>query len=180
MDSKEFKTVFGEVANTNDFKKAFGGWDKESPECIAILELQKSNFGDYYQLLIKIFIQGAFEKTYIPSKDLIKSSMGHITTNETPEYKAVFDFDEPMEDEIFKLFIGQHFINQSKNSFPVFFFKLQYEPHLLNGCFTLNYYFDVSHNDRQANRSLQSIQRATCQKPKQPGDIDITIPVVID
>ena len=102
MDSKEFKAVFGEVAKANDFKKAFGGWYKESPECIAILELQKSNFGDYYQLLIKIFIQGAFERTYIPSKDLIKSSMGHVTTNETSAYKAVFDFDEPMDDNIRK------------------------------------------------------------------------------
>ena len=102
MNSKEFKTVFGDVAKVNDFKKAFGGWYKESTECIAILELQKSNFGDYYQLLIKIFIQGAFERTYIPSKDLIKSSMGHVTTNETIEYKTVFDFDEPIDDAIRK------------------------------------------------------------------------------
>ncbi|MFC7526756.1 DUF4304 domain-containing protein [Parapedobacter sp. GCM10030251] len=100
MDSKEFKKRFSELAKANEFKSAFGGWYKESSECIAVLELQKSNFGDYYQLLIKIFIQGAFERTYAPDKDLIKSSMGHITANETPEYKAVLDFDESMEDNI--------------------------------------------------------------------------------
>jgi hypothetical protein len=111
MDCKEFKTVFGEVANANDYKKAFGGWYKESSECIAILELQKSNFGDYYQLLIKIFIQGAFERSYMPSKDLIRSSMGHITTNETPEYKEVFDFDEPMEDDLRKNRLEELFKN---------------------------------------------------------------------
>jgi hypothetical protein len=111
MHSKEFKTVFGELAKYSYFKKAFGGWYKESPECIAILELQKSNFGDYYQLLIKIFIQGAFGRTYIPSKDLIKSSMGHITTNETLEYKAIFDFDEPMDDDIRKKGLKELFQN---------------------------------------------------------------------
>jgi hypothetical protein len=100
MDSKEFKTVFGEVAKAHDFKKAFSGWYKESPECLSILELQKSNFGNYYQLNIKIFIQGVFEKTYLPSKDLIKSSMGHVNSSETKEYKNVFDFDEPMDDSI--------------------------------------------------------------------------------
>ena len=100
MDNKEFKTVFGEVAKAHDFKKAFSGWYKESPECLAILELQKSNFGDYYQLNIKIFIQGVFEKTYLPSKGLIKSSMGHVNSSETKDYKNVFDFDKPMDDNI--------------------------------------------------------------------------------
>ncbi|MDX2002364.1 MAG: DUF4304 domain-containing protein [Chitinophagales bacterium] len=100
MDSKEFKTIFGEVAKAHDFKKVFSGWYKESPECLAILELQKSNFGDYYQLNIKIFIQGVFEKTYLPSKDLIKSSMGHVNSSETKDYKNVFDFDEPMDDSV--------------------------------------------------------------------------------
>ncbi|MBX2897725.1 MAG: DUF4304 domain-containing protein [Cyclobacteriaceae bacterium] len=97
MDSKEFKTIFGEVANANTFKKAFGGWYKESPECIVVLELQKSSFADSYYLNIKIFIQGAFERTYTPSKDLIKSSMGHVT-NQIRD-KDILNFDEPMDDD---------------------------------------------------------------------------------
>ena len=100
MDSKEFKTVFGNVAKANGFLKIFGGWYKESEECIAILELQKSNFGNYYQLNIKIFIQGIFDRTYPPSKDLIKSSIGHVNSNETKEYKNVLDFDEPLDDNL--------------------------------------------------------------------------------
>jgi hypothetical protein len=111
MDSKEFKKLFGEVAKVNEFKSAFGGWYKESSECITVLELQKSNFGDYYQLLIKVFIQGAFKSTYTPNKELIKSSLGHITANETPEYRAVLDFDEPMEDNIRKERLEKLFIN---------------------------------------------------------------------
>lgn len=100
MNSKEFKKRFGEVAKANEFKNAFGCWYKESAASVVVLELRKSNFGDYYQLLIKIFIQGAFESTYAPSKDVMRSSLGHITANETPEYKNILDFDERMEDDI--------------------------------------------------------------------------------
>lgn len=98
MNSKEFKAIFGEIAKVNDFKQAFGGWYKESSECIAILELQKSNFGDYYQLNIKIFIQGTFGRNYLPTKDLIKSSLGDVNSNETSKYKDVLDFDKAMDD----------------------------------------------------------------------------------
>jgi hypothetical protein len=98
MDSKEFKNLFGEMAKMHGFTKAFGGWFKEKPECIAALELQKSKFGDYYQLNIKIFIQGVFGKTYTISKELVKNSMGHINAGETQEYKDVLDFDKSMDD----------------------------------------------------------------------------------
>lgn len=100
MNSKEFKIVFGNTAKEYDFKKAFGGWYKESPECIAVLELQKSNFGDYYLLNIKVFIQGLFGKNYYLTKDLIKSPIGDITINETQKYRDVFDFDESMIDDV--------------------------------------------------------------------------------
>lgn len=97
MESKEFKVIFGEIAKANDFKKAFGGWYKENSECIAVLELQKSNFSDSYYLNIKIFIQGAFGRIYTPNKDLIRSSMGHIT-NQIRD-KDILNFDELMDDE---------------------------------------------------------------------------------
>lgn len=100
MDSKEFKTVFGDVAKAHDFKKAFGGWYKESPECIAILELQKSSYADRFYLNVKIFVQGVFGKTYTPSKDLIKSSMGHVNASETKEYSDILYFDEPIDDNL--------------------------------------------------------------------------------
>ncbi len=100
MDSKEFKNIFGDIAKEHNFKKAFSGWYKESPECLSILELQKSNFGNYYQLNIKIFIQGVFGKTYLPVKALIKSSMGHVNSSETNDYKNVFDFDEPTDSSL--------------------------------------------------------------------------------
>lgn len=97
MNSKEFKKLFGEVAKLNGFKSTFGGWFKDSAESVIVLELQKSSFSNSNYLNIKVFIQGAFERTYSPSKDLIKSSMGHIT-NQLRD-KEILDLDEPMDDE---------------------------------------------------------------------------------
>jgi hypothetical protein len=37
-------------------------------------------------------------------------------------------------EEVLKLFIGKHFINEAENSLPVFLVKLLDEPHLLHGC----------------------------------------------
>lgn len=74
MNSKEFKKAFDELAQANNFEKSFGGWLKESLECIVILDLQKSNFGDYYELNIKIFVQGMFGNKYNKSKDLVKKT----------------------------------------------------------------------------------------------------------
>ena len=97
MDSKEFKKLFGEVAKPNSFESAFGGWFKSSSESIVVLELQKSSFSNSYYLNIKIFIQGAFERIYTPNKDLIKSSMGHITSQIRD--KEILDLDESINDE---------------------------------------------------------------------------------
>ena len=97
MNSKEFKSLFGSIAKENDFLQAFGGWYKESSECIAILELQKSMYGNYYMLNIKIFIQGAFDRSYYPTKELIKSPMGSIGKQIMDD---VLSFDKPMPDEL--------------------------------------------------------------------------------
>jgi hypothetical protein len=100
MNSKEYKTVFGNIAKSNGFERAFGGWFKESPECIIVLELQKSNYSDYYKLNFKIYVQGLFGNKYTINKDLIKKDMGHILSGEPLPYRKVLDFDEPMEDTL--------------------------------------------------------------------------------
>lgn len=96
MDSKEFKKMFDTVAKVNGFEKAFEGWFKESSECITVLDLQKSNFGEYYELNIKIFIQDLFSKKYIKSKELVKKDPGHIFTRQPNNYKDLLDFDISM------------------------------------------------------------------------------------
>lgn len=99
MDSKEFKNLFNEVAKSNSFVKAFGGWFKKSSECVIVLDLQKSNFGDYYEMNIKIFIQGMFSNQYSINKDMVKKLVGNIFTRLPYEFKDVLDFDIPMDDK---------------------------------------------------------------------------------
>ena len=48
MDAKEFKTVFGAIATRYGFKFLYGGWHKESEDCIVILELQRSYYSNSY------------------------------------------------------------------------------------------------------------------------------------
>jgi len=102
MDSKAFKKVFSNEAKSHGFESAFGGWFKTGEECIVVLDLQKSNFGDYYQLMIKVYIQGMFGNTYSISKDLVKKESGDVFRGEPPNYEGVFNFDEPMDDEMRK------------------------------------------------------------------------------
>jgi hypothetical protein len=101
MENKEFKKLFNEVAKKNDFESAFGGWFKESRECIAALYLQKSNYGNYYELNIKIFIQGVFGNQYQKSKEL-KYATSAILGRQPEEYRDVFDLDSLMENVLRK------------------------------------------------------------------------------
>ena len=100
--SKQFKTVFGDVAKANGFERAYGGWFKESVECIAVLDLQKSNYGDYFELNIKIYVQGMFGNKYQKGKDLVKKDIGNIFTRQPKNFNDVFNFDNPQDDEIRK------------------------------------------------------------------------------
>jgi hypothetical protein len=99
MDSKEFKKIFGEVAKTIGFESAFGGWFMESAESIVVIDLQKSNFGDYYEMNIKVYIQGMFGHSYPINKDLVKKDTGDVFRRQPSEYKDVLDFDVSMDDE---------------------------------------------------------------------------------
>jgi hypothetical protein len=93
--------VFDKNAQANGFSKIKGGWYKQTTECIAILELQKSQFGIYYLLRIKTFVQGFFNKSYLPTnKELIQDPLGDVYSREPEEYMNVFNLDEPMNDDI--------------------------------------------------------------------------------
>ena len=91
MESKELKKVFDQIAKANGFEKSFGSWFKKSDDCIAVIKLQKSSFGNSYYINIKVFIQGVFEESYVPNKDLIKSGIGHI--NQQIRDLDILDFD---------------------------------------------------------------------------------------
>ncbi len=97
MDRKEFKKKFGEIAKSIGFESAFGGWFKESVETIAVLALQKSNYGNYYDINVKLFVQGFFGKTYVRSKDLVKKEVGDIFTRQPNDYKDSLDLENILE-----------------------------------------------------------------------------------
>lgn len=98
MDSKEFKKIFDSLAKTNGFEVDFGGCFRESEESIVVLNLQKSNFGNYYELNIKIFVQGVFNVFYKKNKDLVKKEIGTIFRRQPEKYNSIFDLDFLMSD----------------------------------------------------------------------------------
>jgi len=98
MKDAELKNCFDNTAQAEGFKKAFGGWFMESTECILVLNLQKSNFGNYYELNIKIFVQGEFGHSYTVSKALVKSDIGTVFRRQPTAYNSIFDLDQPLND----------------------------------------------------------------------------------
>jgi hypothetical protein len=99
MTTIEFKKIFDFIAKSKGFERAYSGWFKESSECIAVLDLQKSNYGNYYELNIKFYIQGMFGRIYKKSKDLVKKDIGDIFTRQPNEYRDVFDLDSFYDEE---------------------------------------------------------------------------------
>ena len=98
MESSEFKKIFNEVAKENGFEKAYEGWFKEFDEIIIVLDLQKSNFGNFYYLNIKLFIQGVFGNKYIKNKQLVKLDVGDIFLRHPDIYSNLLDLDSSLED----------------------------------------------------------------------------------
>lgn len=99
MNNKEFKMHFDYVAKENGFEKAFGAWWKQTSESLVVLYLQKSNFGNYYDLLIKVFFHGFFGNQYTKNKELI-SKTPSVLLGAPSEYNKLFDLDDPIEDQI--------------------------------------------------------------------------------
>ena len=109
MDTKEFKKIFGSVAQSYGFKSEHGVWTMESDECLVALLLQKSNYGSYYYLNINIFIRDLFGKTFVKSKTLLKNNTGHIIRGAPPEFGDALNLDILSDDsrieELFSSFV---------------------------------------------------------------------------
>jgi Domain of unknown function (DUF4304) len=96
IDAQQFKKLFSEVAVARDFVWDHGGWFRESPECVIVLDLQKSDFGNYFELNIKIFVQGLFNDHYSRSKEMVKRLTGDVFLRPPSRFRPVLDLDEPM------------------------------------------------------------------------------------
>jgi len=93
MEHEQFKSLLGDVAARFGFERAYGGWFMESPETIIVLDLQKSNYGDYYYLNIKIYVQGLFGKKYKRGKELVRSEVGNVFMRPPTTYDDVFNME---------------------------------------------------------------------------------------
>jgi len=99
MESADFKKMFGEIAKDNGFEKAFEGWIKTFTDTIHVLDLQKSNYGNFYFLNIKIFIQGTFGNTYVKKKQLVKNDGGDIFIRQPDIYSNQLNLEIQIDDE---------------------------------------------------------------------------------
>jgi hypothetical protein len=57
------------------------------------INLQKSNFGNYFELNLKLFLGKGLPGTAAESKKLVKSLSGDIFRRQPEEYREVFDLD---------------------------------------------------------------------------------------
>lgn len=99
MDKHEFKKMFNEIAKKYSFQYLYGGWFKESDECIFVMDLQKSNYAKVYYLNIKIYIHGLFDDKYKVSKELI-NYVGNIFRRQPVEYDDAFNLETSISDSI--------------------------------------------------------------------------------
>jgi Domain of unknown function (DUF4304) len=121
MESDDFKKIFNDMAKENGFEKAYEGWFKEFPEVIQVLDLQKSNYGKFYYLNIKFFVQGVFGNKYTKSKKLVKIDGGNIFLRQPDQYSSSLDLDNSLEDSerienLHKMFCD-FIVPLSKNAF---------------------------------------------------------------
>ena len=93
MDSRELKRVFGEVAKAHGFNVAPGGWYRQVPIGLLVLNLQRSNFGNYYEVNIKVFL-GHAQPVESELKRLVNLA-GDIFRRQPEEYRSAFDLDVP-------------------------------------------------------------------------------------
>lgn len=93
MEKVPLKEILKGIAARYNFCFSSGFYYKKSNECIVVLELQKSNYGSYFQVNIKVFIQGLFDKTYLINKDLIHKNVPDLFLGIPKEYENLFDLE---------------------------------------------------------------------------------------
>jgi hypothetical protein len=93
MEASEFKVLLGDVAKAHGFTAAHGGWYRETPAALFVLNLQKSNFGNYFELNLKLFLGHELPSSSAEFKKLVKSLSGDIFRRQPEEYREAFDLD---------------------------------------------------------------------------------------
>lgn len=93
MENRDFKSLFGSVAKAHGFAAANGVWYRETAVALLVLHLQKSNYGNYFDLNIKLFLGCTRSTSPVAFKSLVKSHSGDVFRRQPPAYRDVFDLD---------------------------------------------------------------------------------------
>lgn len=93
MEKPQFKALFDDVARGHGFLAAHGGWHRQFEGVLLILDLQRSNFGAYYELNLKLFLNSLSAAERIASKILVKSESGDIFVRPPETYRPAFDLE---------------------------------------------------------------------------------------
>lgn len=97
MESNDFKSLFGSVAKDHGFRKVHGGWCVEFISALVALNLQRSNYGNYFELNIKVFLGEAGHSVDDLNKK-IKSMTGDIFRRQPEECRPAFDLDSSLSE----------------------------------------------------------------------------------
>ncbi|HEX7061746.1 MAG TPA: DUF4304 domain-containing protein [Woeseiaceae bacterium] len=109
MDAKDFKALFNDVALAHGFQTAYGGWYRELPVGLFVVSLQKSNFGNYFEANLKLFLNQTASAGSWDLKKCVKSMSGDIFRRQPEEYRRAFDLDLPLESSERRAAIGRMF-----------------------------------------------------------------------
>lgn len=93
MEAKEFKAFLGDMAKAHGFMAAHGGWYRETASALFVLHLQKSNFGNYFELNLKLFLGRGLPSDSAEWKQLVKRDSGDIFRRQPVECREAFDLD---------------------------------------------------------------------------------------
>jgi hypothetical protein len=110
MEYRDLKFVFGEIALEHGFSRAGRGWLRETPVALLFLDLQRSNFGRYADLNIKLFLQN---ERVVVSPDvtrMLERKSGDVFLRQPKSYGAAFELDSRLDDFVRKGTIGQLFV----------------------------------------------------------------------
>jgi hypothetical protein len=98
MEAKELKSLLGTIARAHGFSAAHGGWYRTTPVALIVIEPQKSNFGNYFELNFKWFLGRGLPGDTRELKKLIKSAGGDVFRRQPEEYRTAYDLGLDLSD----------------------------------------------------------------------------------
>lgn len=102
MDNKVFKRFFGEIAESHGFKSLRRGWFQEVSAALIILELQKSNYGNYYEMNLSLYLELPAVGSLAELASFVARNPPDVFRRQPTESSAAFDLDagiDPLERE---------------------------------------------------------------------------------